>query len=402
MFRNARSVLLTAALFAAAVGALVAAGRTGKPGPAAPQGKNSIRFTVKCLSIDRNEGCAVADVNRDGKDDVIAGRNWYAAPDFTPRPLRLIEDWKVYAQTNGDHAWDVNGDGWPDVIGGYWFAGQVHWFENPGGRELRRGSVWRKHVLAETAAARNELFYFRDLDGDGLPEWIVSPMGPKDPMRIWKLVKDAAGAATLKEFTIGPFGGHGIGFGDINGDGREDILLGTGWYERPSGKPFARRWKFHKDWNWHASCPMLVRDLNGDGRNDIIRGEGHNYGLYWMEQLKGAAGGKLQFRQHDIDRSWSQPHCLAWADLDGDGQGELITGKRVFAHGGKDPGGKDPPRFHYYSWNRKTQTFYRHTIDEGRVGCGLQIRTADLNGDGRIDIVAPGQSGTYVLLNEGR
>ena len=387
---------------AVALGAAIGAPRTGTPGPPAPQGRNSVRFTVRCLTVDRNEGCAVADVNRDGKLDVIAGRNWYAAPDFVPRPLRLIEDYKVYAQTNGDHVWDVNGDGWPDVIGGYWFEKDVHWFENPGGKELHRGSLWAKHLLAATNAGRNEVFCFRDLDGDGVPEWITNPMGPKEPMRIWTLAKDPRGALTLKEFLIGETGGHGIGFGDLNGDGREDILLGTGWYERPAGKPFGRPWTFHADWTWHASCPMLVRDMDGDGRADIIRGEGHNYGLFWMQQLKPAADGTLQFKQHAIDQSWSQPHCLAWADLDGDGTDELITGKRVNAHGGRDPGGKDPSRFYYYSWDAKSTTFSRHTIDEGRVGCGLQIRTADLNGDGRIDIVAPGQSGTYILLNQGR
>lgn len=373
-----------------------------KPGPAAPEGKDGVRFTVRCLMIDRNEGCAIADVNRDGRPDAIAGRNWYPAPDFIPRPLRTIEDWRIYAQTTGDHVWDVNGDGWPDVICGYWYEKEVHWFENPKAEGLKRGHLWTRHLLATTSAAKNEIFYLRDLDGDGTPEWVVNPMGPKEPMRVWKLARDAKGEPTLKEFTLGANGGHGIGFGDLNGDGREDILLGTGWYERPKGDIFSQPWPFHPDWNWHASCPMLVRDLDGDGRNDIIRGEGHNYGLFWMRQEAPAADGKLRFAEQAIDRSWSQPHCLAWADLDGDGQDELITGKRLFAHGDKDPGSLEPPCLYYYRWDRKALTFYRHAIDVGTVGAGLQIAAGDLNGDGRTDILVSGQAGTYILFNQGR
>ena len=144
---------------------------------------------------------------------------------------------------------------------------------------------------------------------------------------------------------------------------------------------------------------MLVRDLNGDGRNDVIVGMGHAFGLYWHEQLAPDPDGKLTFRQHTIDESFSQPHALHFVDLDGDGADELITGKRVFAHNGGDPGGKEQPCNYYYEWDAKTLKFTRHTIEEGRVGIGLQIRTADLNGDGRLDIAVAGKSGTYTCYS---
>ncbi len=73
------------------------------------------------------------------------------------------------------------------------------------------------------------------------------------------------------------------------------------------------------------------------------------------------------------------------------------------AHSGNDPGGKDPTCFYYYKWSRQTKRFTRYTIDEkGGVGTGLQINTTDLNGDGALDIVVGGKSGTWVLLNQGR
>ena len=86
--------------------------------PAAAAERRSLKWTVRALTVDGNEGIDVADFNRDGKLDVIAGRNWYAAPDFVARPVRTIEDWNGYVESNGDYALDVNGDGWMDVIAG--------------------------------------------------------------------------------------------------------------------------------------------------------------------------------------------------------------------------------------------------------------------------------------------
>jgi len=208
---------------------------------------------------------------------------------------------------------------------------------------------------------------------------------------------------TFTKITIGSkHNGHGLGFGDINGDGREDIVFEAGWYERPAKNAMTSEWKVHLDWKEHASVPMLCRDLNGDGRIDMIVGKGHDFGLYWWEQLS-PKDGKTQWEKHLIDDSFSLPHCLHWADLDGDGKGELITGKRYYAHNGNDPGGKLPPAIYYYTWNQKKTEFTRHTIDDsGKVGTGLQIRTADINDDGRIDIAVAGKTGTYILFNKGK
>ena len=146
---------------------------------------------------------------------------------------------------------------------------------------------------------------------------------------------------------------------------------------------------------------QLLHDLDGDGRNDIIVGNSHDFGLYWWQQQKPDADGNLTWKKHLIDDRFSQPHCLHMADLDGDGQEDLITGKRVLAHNGKDPGGLEPPCLYYYTLDRKSLRFTRHTIDEGNVGGGLQIRTGDLNADGRLDIAVAGKTGTYILINQG-
>ena len=361
----------------------------------------SLDWSIQLLAVDTNEGVDLADVNRDGKLDVIAGRNWYAGPDFVPRPLRVIQDWHGYAESNGEFAYDINQDGWPDVVSGSFLPTTVHWYENPQTEGLRLGQMWKQHLLVDTEQSSNEGVEFSDLDADGTPEWIVNSWQKNVPMYVWKF-SGTESDRTMTPIQIGPSGnGHGLAIGDVNDDGRADIVVGQGWYEAPAEGIARAGWTFHPDWDVQGSLPMLVVDVNQDGRNDLIVGLGHDFGLHWWQQLEPTEEGTRRYEKHLIDDSYSQPHCLHFADLDGDGDQELITGKRYYGHNGSDPGGQSPPCLYYYSWNAPDMTFERHTIDEGHVGTGLQIRTGDLNDDGRTDIAVAGKSGTYVILNRG-
>jgi len=356
-----------------------------------------LKFRKELIADERYESAGVFDVNNDGALDIVSGGYWYEGPGFTKRhDIGAVQAVGEYFDDFSTIPMDINGDGWTDFVTGGWWGNTLRWRENPGERE----SEWPEHVIAECGNVESTRAW--DVDGDGALELV--PNTPMGPLVVYKLVVEGGrGTGQFDAHTIwGEEQGHGIGFGDINGDGRGDFVLRDGWLEAPARR-YLDGWVLHQEFDLgSASLPVLVVDVNGDGLSDLIVGQAHGYGLDWWEQRRERSG-KRSWVKHPIDPYNSQYHDLHWVDIDGDGEHELVTGKRYRAHCGNDPGAHDDIGTYYFKWNG--ESFSKQVIDYGaaRVGTGLGIHfaIADLRGTGRLDIVAPGKDGLYVFFNEG-
>ena len=358
------------------------------------------------------EACSVADFNNDGKLEIICGEYMYSGADFgasgDPKwgSKAKICDIKYdggYLHDFSDYPLDVNGDGYLDIITGSWWSEGLYWRENPGAS----GGKWKTHKIEATGNI--ETIRYFDIDNCGTVE--IFPNCPGEPQSFFKLIKNRKGKPTgkFKKYIIGTENaGHGMGFGDITGNGKVDIILSNGWLEQPDGENgvYAPGWKFHGGWEVPgASVPILVHDVNGDGVPDIIIGAGHDFGLFWFEQ-KISPDGTREFIKHDIDLVCSQYHDMQLFDIDNDGEPELITGARYFAHNGNDPGEHNPIGTYIFKIKKMPSgeiIFDKNTLDYGSAerasGMGIYFWLEDLSGNGYKDIIAPGKEGLYIFYN---
>lgn len=361
--------------------------------------------TVKELSFKKtvlndvfiSEGVAVADVNNDGKKDVLAGAWWFEAPSWKKHDLAIPDTFtydKGYSTTFLNFVIDVNKDGWMDLIRMDQPGEEVVWYENPKNKE----GFWKMRLILETAG--NESPAFVDVDGDGRKDILCNDNEKKEV--IWLQAPTKKGDTTWKRFLISndPENGthkytHGLGWGDINKDGRKDVIIRTGWWEGPKDVK-REKWIFHPA-NLGASCAQIhVRDLDGDGDNDVMTSSAHAYGIWWFEQSK-TANGEAIWTQHLIDSSFSQTHAIEDIDMNGDGFPDLVTGKRFFAHNGKDPGAFEPAVLYWYEFMPgKTPKWIPHQIDNNS-GVGIHFVVEDINGDKLKDIIVSNKKGVHVF-----
>lgn len=361
-----------------------------------------------------SEGANAGDINGDGRADVVYGPHWYEGPDFKIRhdiyPAKP-QNREGYADNFFCWIYDFNGDGRNDILTVGFPGKPAYVYENPGAAGFDK--PWKRHEVLSSVS--NESPQFLNLVGDETPELLCTSNGqfgyasfePKKGFLPWTFHSISVRPAPK------PFG-HGLGAGDINGDGLADIILSNGWFEQPKDKAETVRWEFHETafTSAYGGAEMYAYDVDGDGLNDVITSNAaHDFGLVWYKQSR--MNSEITFTRNLImgDKPSDNPfgvvfselHSVALVDLDGDGLKDIVTGKTYYSHHKASPMWDAGAVVYWFKLQRSKDgvQWIPYKLDDV-AGIGRQISIAHLNDDKQPDIVVGGMVGAHVLRHQTR
>ena len=302
---------------------------------------------IELTDVYYSEGANVGDIDGDGVVDAVHGPFWFQGPEFVnkqPIYAPKAQPREQYADHFFCWVYDFNNDGRQDVfvVGFPGTPGFV--YENPGPGGLDK--YWPRHKVIDSVS--NESPQLVDVVGDKRPELLCTHDGYfgyatidwNRPFAPWTFHN------VSQQIAPKPFG-HGLGAGDIDGDGRSDIITKDGWFRQPAAIDGDGQWAFQAvPFAPAGGAEMYAYDVDGDGDSDVITSlAAHDFGLAWYEQTR--QGDVIAFTPHVIMGSEpsanryglvvSELHSLNLADIDGDGLKDIVTGKTFWSHHRQSP-----------------------------------------------------------------
>lgn len=320
---------------------------------------------------------ALADVSGDGLADVIVGGQagplvWYSYPSWQKSVIAA----GGYDAVDGEAA-DVDGDGDLDIV-----MGGVIWYENPRPKEDPAKEIWKAHRIGSHNSHDVEV---TDLDGDGDVDVVTrgqSGFGSKAGNKIFLWRQDSLDSWSPRVIEC-PHG-EGLALGDMDGDGDGDVVIGARWYENPKdivGGSWAEH-VYSSSWT-HEDTKVEVGDINGDGRPDVALtpAEG-NYRIAWFESPKDPRKGA--WTEHVVETSIGGIHSLQIADMDGDGNLDVVVAKMHQY---------EPPHDVAIYFNERKGEGWKKDVLATKGSHNVQV--GDIGNDGDLDVMGANWSGPY-------